>query len=508
MSGSSSTTRMVCMAEIFTAPRGLSPPPALAAGRVMRLGSADSLLMPLPALTGATIRARDRRLMTYAVVLAAGVFILDLQVPLGIAVCALYGIVVLFGLFITNRTFPLWMAAIATLLTTLDAALSAPQFVTSMAITNRALTIVGIWVTAWLVFRFTSTGRALDQSAKDLADTNFALNQAAIVATTNVKGEITFVNDKFVEIAKYPREELIGRDHRIINSGYHPKEFIRDLWHTIANGRIWRGELRNRAKDGSIYWVDTTIVPFLDEHRKPYQYMAIRYDITDRKRSEERLREQAALARLGEMAAVVAHEVKNPLAAIKGALQVIGGRMPEAGRDRMIVGEVVARVDSLNDIVQDLLVFGRPRDPQLGPVPLADLVENTVGLMRKDPAQAGLVVQVSGDNPVVQADVEQLRIVLLNLLLNAAQANGHTGRIRVEIRANDLAATVAIADEGPGIPVDVRARIFEPFFTTKHRGTGLGLPTARRVIERHHGTLDVECPPSGGTVVTVTLPMQ
>ena len=446
--------------------------------------------------------------MTYAVVLAAGVFALDLQVPLGIAVCALYGIVVLFGLFITNRTFALWMAAIATLLTTLDAALSAPQFVTTMAITNRALTIVGIWVTAWLVFRFTSTGRALDQSAKDLADTNFALNQAAIVATTNVKGEITFVNDRFVEISKYPREELLGRDHRIINSGYHSKEFIRDLWHTIANGRIWRGELRNRASDGSIYWVDTTIVPFLDERNKPYQYMAIRYDVTDRKRSEDRLREQAALARLGEMAAVVAHEVKNPLAAIKGALQVIGARMPAEARDRAIIGDVVARVDSLNDIVEDLLVFARPREPRLGPVPLRELLENTAALIRKDPAHAAVDIKIAGSNPVAQLDAEQMKIVFLNLLLNAVQAGGNTGRVEVTIAADDLAARVAIADDGPGIPPDVRAKIFEPFFTTKHRGTGLGLPTAQRVIDRHRGTIDVQCPPSGGTIVTVTLPMQ
>src|SRR5580765_4532530 len=245
-----------------------------------------------------------------------------------------------------------------------------------------------------------SPHRAAQPSTQELEHIRYALDQSAIVAITDVPGRIKYVNDKFCDISKYTRDELLGQDHRILNSGYHSKEYIRDLWHTIANGRIWRGELRNRAKDGSIYWVDTTIVPFLDERRKPYQYMAIRYDITDRKRSEERLREQAALARLGEMAAVVAHEVKNPLAAIKGALQVIGGRMPETGRDRAIIGEIVARVDSLNDIVQDLLVFARPREPQLGPVALAELVEGTVGLMRKDPAQAGLVVQVSGDNPV------------------------------------------------------------------------------------------------------------
>jgi PAS domain S-box-containing protein len=448
------------------------------------------------------------RLLALAFALTAAIFVFDLSMPLGIAVCALYGIVILFGLFIDWRGFALSAAAVATLLTTLAAAAKPTSAYEMYAIANRALTIVGIWVTAWLVSRYARAGRALDRSVKDLADTNFALNQAAIVATTNVRGEITFVNDRFVEISKYSREELLGQDHRIINSGYHSKEFIRDLWHTIASGRIWRGELRNRAKDGSIYWVDTTIVPFLDQRQKPYQYMAIRYEITDRKRSEDKLREQAALARLGEMAAVVAHEVKNPLAAIKGALQIIGGRMTEGSRDRAIVGDVVTRVDSLNDIVQDLLVFARPREPQLAPVALAELLENTSGLLRRDPAYTNLATQLTGSNPVVQADVEQLRTVFLNLLLNAAQATGAHGRIRISISADDLAATVAIGDDGPGIPAEVRARIFEPFFTTKHRGTGLGLPTAVRVVERHRGTVDVECPPSGGTVVTVTLPVQ
>ncbi len=440
--------------------------------------------------------------------LTGGIFVLDLSLPLAIAVCALYGVVILFGLFIEIPSFALWAAGVATLLTTLAAALSPPAAIETHAIVNRALTIVGIWVTAWLVSKYAFTGRALSQSTKNLADTNFALNQAAIVATTNVKGEITFVNDKFVEISKYPRGELLGQDHRIINSGYHSKEFIRDLWHTIANGRIWRGEIRNRAKDGSIYWVDTTIVPFLDERRKPYQYMAIRYEITDRKHSEERLREQAALASLGEMAAVVAHEVKNPLAAIKGALQVIGGRIPGTSRDRAIVGDIVARVDSLNDIVQDLLVFARPREPQLAPVALADLLESTTALLRKDPVHSNLQMEISGANPIVQADLEQLRTVFLNLLLNAAQASGSSGRLAVSVAADDLAATVSIADNGPGIPEEIREKVFEPFFTTKHRGTGLGLPTARRVVERHRGAVEIDCPAGGGTVVRVTLPMQ
>lgn len=448
-----------------------------------------------------------RRLLTTAAVISAGVFIADVSLPFDIAISALYGIVVLLGLFVRDPRFPLTASLIVTVLTAVGGWLSSHDGPVAHGVANRALTLVGIWVSAWLVTGYSKVGRALGRSLKDLADTKYALDQASIVATTDVKGRITYANDKFCEISKYQREELLGEDHRIVNSSYHPKEFIRELWHTTASGRVWRGEIRNRAKDGSYYWVDTTIVPFLDERGKPYQYMAIRSDITERKRSEALLREQAALARLGEMAAVVAHEVKNPLAGIRGALQVIGGRMPDTSRDRTVLADIVGRLDSLNDIVEDLLVFARPREPKLAPVPIVTLLEGTAALLKKDPAHVGANLEIVGDRPVIEADAEQLQIVALNLLLNAAQAAGASGRVRVTVTANDGNCRITIADNGPGIAPEIRERIFEPFFTTKHRGTGLGLPTAKRVVERHHGDITIDSPPDGGTVVTVILPI-
>lgn len=341
---------------------------------------------------------------------------------------------------------------------------------------------------------------------KDLSDIKFALDQSAIVATTDAAGKITYVNEKFREISQYSSDELLGQDHRIINSQHHPKEFLSELWGTISRGEIWQGEIRNRAKDGSIYWVATTIVPFLDADGQPYQYMAVRFDITERKRAEAKLLEQQTLARLGEMSAVVAHEIRNPLAGISGALQVIGSRLdPESG-DRAVIGDIQKRIESLNDMVQDLLLFARPQALSRSATAIGTLAQDVATAMSQDPILADVDVRITGDNPQVNLDRDQVRIVLQNLLLNAAQATDGAGSVEVDVTAKAETCEITVADDGSGLAPAIAKQIFEPFFTTKHRGSGLGLPTAKRIVEAHGGTLEARNREPRGVVVTVSLP--
>ena len=457
-----------------------------------------------------------RWLRAGAAVLLALIFWADALTPPGIAVPALYVAPVL--LFMIGGRFwePLLVAAAASALIIAGVYVTPGGGSTDIASVNRPLEALAVWISAAVVAQYRrmvsrwDAQIAVDRAAREqslhlLEEMRYALDQAAIVAATDQTGKITFVNDKFCQISQYSRDELMGQDHRIINSGYHPKEFIRDLWRTVAQGRVWRGEIRNRAKDGSFYWVDTTIVPFLDARGKPRQYLAIRSDITQRKAAEAKLAEQGALAQLGQLAAVVAHEVRNPLAGVRGTLQVLRSRAATDAQDRTIMDAMISRIDVLNAKVDDILRFAKPRSPVFETVDLRLVFADAIASAR---ASAGACPEVQAP-PVtvsVHADREMLRDALLNLLLNACQA-GSTAPIEVSVTQTAAECRIEIADRGVGFGGVDPERLFEAFHTTKKSGTGLGLAIVRRLVTLQGGTIALLPREGGGAIARLTLPL-
>ncbi|HEX7296764.1 MAG TPA: PAS domain S-box protein, partial [Pyrinomonadaceae bacterium] len=481
---------------------------------------------------------------------------------------------------------------------------------------------------------------ALEQSLKELDDLKRALDQSTIVAITDQRGIINYVNDAFCRISKYSREELLGQDHRIVNSGYHSKDFIRELWTTIAAGEVWKGELRNRAKDGSIYWVDTTIVPFLNSEGKPYQYVAIRHDITKRKFAEQKIRQQAELldqaqdaiivrdlddkvfywnksaerlygwsasevmgrdakeilykelppefeeaesalskggewsgelshitkdgreiivlsrwtlvrddhgqphqklvvntdvteqkrleneiqraaqlSFVGELAAGLAHEIKNPLAGIQGAVDILIRRREKTDPEREALEGMRHEVTRIDATVRALLERARPRLVSVKAMSLSDVVRRAVNLSRGQLSHSmsrGGRVTISYDPPddpiLVNIDAAQIEDAILNLIINAIDATEGNGDVKVRVAldqetADREDAIIAVSDNGRGISEADQAKIFNPFFTTRSEGTGLGLPAVRRIARAHGGSVEVESKLGRGSTFTIRLPL-
>jgi two-component system sensor kinase FixL len=329
------------------------------------------------------------------------------------------------------------------------------------------------------------------------------------IVVIDAHGRIEAFNPAAERLFGYAEADVVGRNVNLLMPAPYHDEHDAYLARYLATGvqkiiGIGR-EVTGLRQDGTTFPVHLSVGEMIVDGAP--KFTGILHDLSARVRIEEQLREQAALARIGEMAAVIAHEVKNPLAGIRGAIQVIGRRLPADGRDAAVMKEIVTRIDGLNGLMKDLLLFARPPRPQPALVDVAALIRTTASLLAEDPAVGAVRVEIEGAAPPLMADADLLKIVFVNLLVNGAHAMKGQGVMRVAVRLVDSRCQIAFQDSGPGIPPDIREKIFTPFFTTKSRGTGLGLPTAKRIVEAHAGTLAIECPPGGGTIVTVDLPV-
>jgi two-component system sensor kinase FixL len=329
------------------------------------------------------------------------------------------------------------------------------------------------------------------------------------IVVIDAHGVVEAFNPGAERLFGYQAAEILGRSVNVLMpSPYHEEhDGYLDRYVRTGEARIIGigREVSARRKDGTTFPVHLSVGEMsLHGERK---FTGILHDLSSRVQMESQLREQAALARLGEMAAVIAHEVKNPLAAVRGAIQVIGSRLPPASREADVMADIITRIDTLNNLVKDLLLFARPPTPHRVPIDVTVVLGTTAALLSQDASYAGVQTAITGHAPPVMADAELLKIVFINLFVNSAQAMKGQGTITVAVAEVDGGCTVVVSDTGPGIPPEVRDRLFTPFVTTKARGTGLGLSTVKRIVEAHHGQVQIESPAGGGTRITVRLPL-
>jgi PAS domain S-box-containing protein len=369
-----------------------------------------------------------------------------------------------------------------------------------------------------------------------------ALNSFAIVEETDPQGRITYANDPFCRISKYSREEVIGRDHRdILISRIHPLEFWKKMWSTIRNGKIWRGEIQNHAKDGTAYWVDTVIVPLLGRDEKPETYLAIGFVITERKLAEEEWKraekeiqdlntalEERVLERTAQLKAAndeleafsysVSHDLRAPLRHVSGFVELLEREAEASLSEKSLryLSTISKSAQRMGELIDDLLTFARigKSDLQKTNVSLAALVQEVLGDFQTATKERNIVWDIQL-LPTVHADPALMRQVLVNLMSNAVKFTSARAGAKIEVGSSSSPTgdtVIFIRDNGAGFDPRYAAKLFGVFQRLHSRdefeGTGIGLANIQRIILRHGGRVWAEGIVDGGATFSFSIPKQ
>jgi len=345
------------------------------------------------------------------------------------------------------------------------------------------------------------------------------------VMITDASGAIEYVNPRFTELTGYKAEEVLGQTPRILKSGETTDTDYRQLWKAIKNGKEWRGIFHNRRKNGELYWEDTVISPIRNEQNEITHFLAIKEDITEhvllKQEVEERNQELArtqTLTAMGRMATMIAHDLRNPLSSIKMTLQIWGKRAEESwGEEAREMKQIsLDQVRYMENILADLLAFARPDALNPEWLDVNKLLDSAINTTQKAIQEHGakIVAEYQPHLPTIHGDATKLRQVFSNLIMNALESAdnvNHVPNIRisanVEVDGSTPAIRIDIHDNGGGIDPTQKDKLFEPFYTTRAKGTGLGLPIVKRILDQHHGQISLEMEEDGGVCARVILPI-
>lgn len=353
---------------------------------------------------------------------------------------------------------------------------------------------------------------AVDSMTQELVQINQALDLHAIVSAADTAGKIIFANDKFCQISGYTREELLGQDHRILNSGTHPKEFFRSMWQTIAGGQPWHGLVCNRAKDGRLYWVNSSVMPIFDRQGVIDRYISIRTDVTPMVLAEEKA-ERANRAK-SVFLSNMSHELRTPLNAIIGFGQLLETNdLDPDSRENVAHIQKAGRhlLTLINEILDLAKIESGKIDLDMEAVDVDRLIQDSIELIRPLAAKHNVDLRYTPANErlIVVADRNRLGQAILNLVSNAIKYNRPQGTVHIHAEPHaEHRVRINIADTGIGLsPTDLQ-NLFTPFsrFGPKHlEGTGIGLTLTKRLIELMQGALGVASESGVGSTFWIDL---